>query len=188
MENVHKVRRDTIMGKLLTLLFILLLAVGSMGGYLYVTDEIIAGKQKIAAGQKELEQGQQMLTKGKVKLASGKQQLSKGKDVYNGMKVVSVLGVATLPVSWVVLSATNSKLSEGDQMVAKGNEKVQAGEKQLNEGKLQLHRGIERLNQANWIRIACATGAIFFTSLLIVLGFCWRRSLSTILRRVNRRN
>ena len=60
------------MGKLLALLFIILLAFASVTGYLSLTEKIIVWERQIADGQRELEKGQLALEKGKAKLEVGK--------------------------------------------------------------------------------------------------------------------
>lgn len=168
------------MGKLLTLLFIFLLLLGSLGGYLFLTNKITIGSLKIASGEKQLQEGEHMLTSGKAKLAKGERQLSQGKQVYGGVKAASLMGIATiLPISVVAVAVVNSdkvtssKIAEGDRQVARGKEKVKAGEAQLEAGKLELRQGVERLHQANKIRIACGIATIFFTALFVVLGLFW---------------
>ena len=46
------------MGKVLALLLIILLALASGAGYLFLTEKITAGERQIADGQRQLEQGQ----------------------------------------------------------------------------------------------------------------------------------
>jgi hypothetical protein len=74
------------------------------------------------------------------------------------------------------------RIVEGDKQVAKGEVEVNLGQRQLDAAELELRRGKELLMLAKDARIACALGAAFFSSLSIVLGFCWRRSLARIFR------
>lgn len=176
------------MRKMLTLLFILLLTLGLLAGYLFLTKEITAGSLKIAAGQVQLAQGELTLAKGKAKLSSGEQRLSQSKSEYSTIKTASFVWMVTLPVAGAVAALTgnnivNNKIAEGDQLVAKGKSKVKAGEEQVNAGKLELQRGKERLKQANKIRAACASGTVFFATLFVALVFCWRRSLIGLFKR-----
>src|SRR5579863_9577309 len=97
----------TIMGKMLTLLFITLLTLGFMTGYLFLTRQIIVGSLKIAAGQKQLAEGEQMLAQGKAKLSNGQQQLSRAKSGYNEIKTASYAGMAMLPIVGVIAMASN---------------------------------------------------------------------------------
>ena len=176
------------MEKIFTLLLIFLLALGLMVSYLFLTKQIMAGSQKIVVGQKQIEQGEHMLAQGKARLSSGKRELSHAMTKYNETTTTSYLLVAALPVAGGVIALANrnivgSKIAAGGQQVAKGQNKIKVGEEQLNAGKLALRYGITRLSQVNRIRFACAIGAIFFGSLLVTLGFCWRRSLIKLLKR-----
>jgi hypothetical protein len=169
---------ETIMKRLFALVFVIILALGSLTGYIVLTEKITAGREKIANGQKQLEEGQQLLEQGKAKLANGKQKLSGAKNVYNGINTVAFFGLASkLPISGEFFKVAKKQINDGSSLVAKGNAKVQAGEKQLEEGKQELDRGMKRLTRANLIRMACGTSTIFFVGLAIVLGFCWRRTL-----------
>lgn len=169
------------MGKMLALLFIFLLTIGSVAGYIFLTEKINAGVLKIASGEGQLKQGEQMLARGKAKLAHGKRELSETKNVYNGIKTIPFVWIASkLPITGEVFTSANHEIAEGSQQVVKGVEKIKNGEKLLAAGRLELSRGVERLNQVNKIRIACAVSAIFFAALLMVLGFYWRRSLCDV--------
>jgi uncharacterized phage infection (PIP) family protein YhgE len=175
------------MGKILTLLFIFLLIVGLMASYLFLTKQITVGSEKITTGQKQIDQGEKRLVKGKAKLSRGQKQLSQTKNEYDGIKTGFYASMATLPVTGEILAVVtnkiiSNKIAEGDQAVAEGEHKIKVGEQQLNAGKLELSRGIEKINLANKIRIVCAIAAGFFTFLLIVLGFCWRRALIKFLK------
>ena len=50
------------MGKVLALLLIILLALASGAGYLFLTEKITAGERQIADGQRQLEQGRPVRT------------------------------------------------------------------------------------------------------------------------------
>ena len=63
------------MGKVLALLFMILLAIASVAGYLVLTEIVIAGEKQLASGQKRLEKGQPALKEGQAKLAGGKRAL-----------------------------------------------------------------------------------------------------------------
>ena len=58
---------------------IILLALASGPGYLFLTEKITAGERQIADGQRQLEQGQSALEVGKEKLEVGKEKLEVGK-------------------------------------------------------------------------------------------------------------
>lgn len=74
------------MSKVLTLLLIILLALASVAGDLFLTEKITAGERQIADGQRQLEKGQTALDKGKAKLESGERELSEAKKEYEQTK------------------------------------------------------------------------------------------------------
>ncbi len=170
------------MSKLFTLLFIIILAFASTGGYVYLNQQITSGEKKIAEGEKQLANGQRMLREGKAKLANGKQRLARARGTYR--QVNSFLPflnvVSKLPVSNIVMQEANKQISEGAALIARGEVAVRNGEQRLAAGKLELLRAKERLHSANEVRIACGVGAIFFIALALLLGFYWRQSLARI--------
>jgi len=174
------------MGKLFTLLFILLLAIASLTGYLFLTQKISRGEQQIAEGRIQLEKGKKMLAAGKAKLHGGKQRLSRAKKTYNQVNLLTVVGMATLmPIPGLIINeATKNvgkgQIAEGERLIAGGAAKIKSGERRLKAGELQLNQGVEQIVLANKIRIACGIAAIIFGLLWLVLAFCWRCSLLTI--------
>ncbi len=169
------------MGKVLALLLIILLALASVGGYLFFTKKITAWERQIADGQRKLEKRQNVLDEGKAKLEAGKQELSKGKKEYEQAKdnLFKVLADKLLKGGRSFREA-RERIAEGDSQVAKGEDQVNVGERQIDSGEMKLHRGREHLKLAKGARVACALGGAFFPSLSIVLGSCWRRSLARI--------
>jgi uncharacterized phage infection (PIP) family protein YhgE len=169
------------MGKVLALLLIILLALASAGGYLFLTEKIDAGEIKMADGQRLIEQQQPSLDEGKASLEAGKRELSEGKKKYEQAHDNPFLVLAD---KWLNggkgFEKGRQQIAEGVKQVAKGEDKVKVGEEQLAAGKLNTQRGTELLRLGKNARVACALGAIFFTSLSIVLGFYWRRSLARI--------
>ena len=183
------------MGKVLALLLIILLALASGAGYLFLTEKITAGERQIADGQRQLEQGQSALEEGKAKLEAGKAKLEAGKrELAEGKKEYKqakdnpfvVLADKLLQGGKGFKEVRESRLprrkqlAKGDKQVAKGEGQVTDGERRLDAGELELRRGREQLRLAKGARVACAVGAAFFASLSIVLGFCWRRSLARL--------
>jgi len=167
-----------VVGKILTLLVIILLAFASAGGYLFLDREISAGERKIAEGQIELEKGRAALKEGKAKLEAGKQELSGGKKRYEQAKDNPLLLLTDkLIKGGKGFEEAERRIAEGDEKVAEGESKIEIGEKQIAAGELELRIGREKLMLAKGARLACALGAAFFTLLLIRLGFRWRRSL-----------
>jgi hypothetical protein len=174
------------MGKVLILLLLALLAIGSLSGYLFLTHKITAGSLQIAAGQQQLAQGEQMLANGKDRLARGQQQLSQAQNTYKKVKAAPLWAAAVSPITGVLMEAgkkvASSKIAAGQQQVARGQEKIKNGEEQLAAGKLELAHGMEQLKLANTIRVVCAAGTIFFILLLSTLGCYWRRSLIKLVK------
>ncbi len=63
------------MGKPIVLTIIILLALASVAGYLFLTEKITAGVRQIADGHRQLEKGHNALEEGKAKLEAGKREL-----------------------------------------------------------------------------------------------------------------
>ncbi len=171
------------MVKVLALLFIIILAVASLAGYLYLDSKITSGKEQIATGQIQLEKGQATLEEGKARLEAGKQELSAGKEEYERAEDNLLLVFADKVFKGGKnFREAREQISDGDRQVAKGEDKVVSGEKRIDAGELKLQRGREQLGLARDLRIACGIGAVLFTVLSIMLGFWWRRSLARIFR------
>lgn len=167
--------------KLFALLFSILLAVASVGGYLYLDAKIAAGEGKITEGQKEVDKGQPALDKGKAKLEAGKIELAEGKAKYEkAHDNLFMVFADKLFNRGKGFEDGRSKIAEGDRQVAEGEAKISAGEKRLAAGELELSLGKEQLKLAKGVRIACALGAIFFGVFSVVLATLWRRSLAKI--------
>lgn len=166
------------MGKVLTLLVFMLLALASMGGYIFLTGKINAGKTQITEGREKIEKGETALNAGKARLKAGKQELSEGKKKYEDAKDGWFLEFAdNLLKGGKGFKDAEKKIAEGDKQVARGEDKVNAGERRIDAGEMELSQGRELLGLARSARVACAVGAVFFTALSILLGFWWRRSL-----------
>jgi chromosome segregation ATPase len=169
------------MGKVFALLLIILLALASVAGYLFLNEQINAGEIQIADGQKQLEKAQPVLEAGKAKLEAGKREMSESKKEYEQAKDNSFLVLADkLLTGGKGFKDAREQIAEGDKQVAKGEDKVNVGERRLDAVELELRRGRELLMLAKGARVACALGAFIFASLSIVRGFYWRRSLAGI--------
>jgi uncharacterized protein HemX len=174
------------MGKVLALLLIILLALASVAGYLFLTERITAGERQIADGQRQLKKGQTALEEGKDKLEAGERELSAGKKDYEQAKDNLFLVLADkLLKGGKGFKEAREQIAEGDKQVAEGEGKVNVAGRRLDAGELELRRGREQLRLAKGARVACALGAAFFASLSIVLVFCWRRSLARIFMHTN---
>ena len=82
------------MGKVLALLLIILLALVTGAGYLFLNEQITAGESQIADGQRQLEKGQPALEEGKAKLEAGKREISESKKEYKQAKDNEFVGVS----------------------------------------------------------------------------------------------
>jgi hypothetical protein len=171
------------MGKMITLLLVILLALASVPGYLFLAGKITAGEKLIADGQRQLEKGRLALAQGKVKLEAGKLELSEGKKEYEQAEDNFFLVLADkLLQGGKGFEKAREQIAEGDDQVAKGEGEVKVGEKQVVAGEQELRLGLQQMRLAKGALLACALGAVFFTSLAIVLGFRWRRSLARIFK------
>ena len=64
----------------LALRLLLLSALASVAGYLFLAAKITSGKTQLAKGQRQLERKEPLLEEGKARLAAGKRKLSDGKE------------------------------------------------------------------------------------------------------------
>ena len=169
--------------KVFALLFSVLLAVASVGGYVFLDAKIIAGEGQISDGQKEVDKGQPALDKGKAKLEAGKIELADGKAEYEkAHDNLFMVFMDKLFNRGKGFEDGRKQIAEGDKQVAQGEAKISAGEKRLAAGELELYWGNEQLKMAKGVRIACALGAIIFGVLSIVLAILWRRSLALVFK------
>lgn len=177
------------MKKILTLVFVLLLAAGSAAGYQIINAKIIDGEARVAAGKKLIAAGEKKLASGKARLKSGEKRLAKGKKLQKNIKTVTKLplvpdAINNLVVPTKMLNKTiDDKIADGDRQVAAGKKKIAAGEKRLKAGKSQLKMGIEKLRKAKIVRDSLGIAAIALTALFILLTLYWRRSLFASFRR-----
>lgn len=170
------------MVKLLVLLFMVFLSLLSLGGYLFLSEKIIAGQKKIANGQKLINQGQITFDEGKAELEAGKLESSDGKKEYEKAEDNLLLVFADkLFNGGRGYKAGRVRIAQGDKQIALGVDSVYDGEKRLNAGKRELLQGIEQVELAKGARIACGLGVAFFTLVTVMLGICWRRSLARII-------
>lgn len=166
------------MGKALTLLLTILLALASVGGYVYLTGKITDGERRIAEGEGQLEEGRATLQEGQAELEAGKRELAAGEEAAEVVEDVDPLGGL---LGGAASGEIDRQLAEGNEEVADGEDRVAAGQERITAGELALRRGKERLQTARRIRVAFALGAAVFALLSIVLGFRWRRSLARTL-------
>lgn len=169
------------MVKVIALLFVVLLALASAAGYLFLAEKIDAGEILLVDGQRDIDKGQLDLDAGKARLEAGKRELAEGKKKYAKAENNLFLVIADkLFKGGRGFKEAKEKIAEGDRQVARGEVKVKDGEKRLDAGELKMRQGEERLKLAVSARVAFAVGAVFFAFISIVMGFFWRRSLARI--------
>ena len=169
------------MGKVIALLLIILVALASVAGYLFLTAKIAAGERQLADGQRQFDQGQSVLEAGKSELTAGKRELSAGKTEYVHANDNFFLRLADkLFQGGKGFKNARKQITAGDTQVAKGEGEINAGEERINAGEQELHQGREQLRLAKEARAVCTFGAAFLGSLSLVLAFCWRRSVARV--------
>ncbi len=169
--------------KVFWLIFSVLLAVASVGGYVYLDAKIIDGEGQISDGQKQVDKGQPALDKGKAKLAAGKIELAEGKAKYEkAHDNLFMVFMDKLFNRGKGFEDGRKQIAEGDKQVAQGEAKISAGEKRLAAGELELSEGKEQLQMAKDVRTGCALGAIIFGVLSMLLAILWRRSLDRVFK------
>lgn len=169
------------MGKLITVLFMVLLMLAAATGFFLLSGAIRSGEEQMTAGQGRLDRGQVTLDEGRVDLAEGKQKLAEGKAKYEDAQDKFVLvWLDKLLNAGKGFKDAEDRVDEGNRKVAKGEDKVAAGQERMDLGESKLSRGRERLLLARRIRMGCAVAAICLGALSIVFGFRWRRSLAGI--------
>ena len=169
------------MGKLLVMLFIILLAIVSLAGYQFLNENIHVGEKLITDGQRQLKEARSSIKDGIAELDSGKQELSKGKQEYDQAK----FNIFLLLLDNLLQGGTGFKdaiklIADGDKQIAIGEIKLRDGEIRADAGEVELLLGIEQLRLARKIRVAFLLVAVFFASLSVALGFLWRQSLPLI--------
>jgi hypothetical protein len=169
--------------KIFALMFSVLLALASLGGYVFLDAKIIDGEARISDGQKEFDKGQPALDKGKAKLEAGKIELAEGKAKYENAH--DNLFMVLIDKSFnrgKGFEDGRKQIAEGDKQVALGEAKISDGEKRLAAGGLELNQGKERVKIAKGLRLACVLGVLIFSILSIALSIRWRRSLARIFK------
>jgi hypothetical protein len=115
--------------KLFVLLFSVLLAVASVGGYVYLDIMINDGERRISDGEKEIDRGRPQLEKGKAKLETGQISLAAGKAEYE--KAHDKLFMVFMD-NWFNhgkgFEDGRKKIAEGNEQLARGEAKIIAGE------------------------------------------------------------
>ncbi|MGA7965410.1 MAG: hypothetical protein WCB49_05925 [Gammaproteobacteria bacterium] len=180
LSDGHRARKvqESGMGKVITLGILLVVALLSGSGFIYINSMINSGELDMIAGKKALAAGKVDMKAGKARLSAGKTQLSEGKAAY-----------AKARKNWLLVFADKAfnkgqgfkdaqrQIAEGEQQVAAGQSKVDAGQARLDQGRQDLIQGRNLLTLAKGIRIALGGVAIVLLALAAVLTFFWRHSL-----------
>lgn len=166
------------MGKVLTLLLTILLALASAGGFLFYGARIADGERRIAEAERQLQEGRAALRAGETRLDAGERELEAAKEgaaLIEGLPFVQevdeLLGGAGS-------TEVDRRLAEGDEQVAGGEQRIATGRQRIAAGELAVRRGRERLRTARRIQVAFAVGAAVLALLTIGLGLRWRGSLT----------
>jgi preprotein translocase subunit SecG len=163
-------------GKVIMLLILILLAVVSLTGFVFLSEQIAAGENEITRGQKQLEIGQAKLEAGKAELEAGKQMLSEGKQEYAEAKDNVALVFLDNLQGGKGFREGKAQIDDGEQQVATGESQINVGAKRINAGELELSRGVELLSFAKGVRVVSALAAIIFTVLSVIIAIRWRRT------------
>ncbi len=166
------------MGKVISLLLIVIFAFASEVGYLFLAKKITAGERRIYEGQRQLDEGEPQLKEGRSRLEAGRIESFEGKKDYKQAEGNPVLVLADkLLYGGEDFDDARKRIAEGDRQISEGEGRIKAGEGRIDAGKLELGIGREYLRVAKIALVTCMFSAIFFASLSVVLGFCWRKSL-----------
>lgn len=164
------------MGKALTLLFTILLALASVGGYLVLSEKIADGERRIALGERRLEEGRVELEEGRAELKAGKRAMAEAKEAVETIEDIPFVTEVDELLGGHGAAEIDQRIAEGDEQIASGEDRMAAGRQRIAAGERELRRGKERLQTAERIRIAFALGAAVFALLSIALGVRWWRS------------
>ena len=163
------------------MLLLILAAVGSAVGYLYLNGKIAEGERQIAEGRKQIDRGQIALDNGKAELKAGKQELAEGKEEFAEAEDNLFLVIAdTVLQGGEGFEEAEMLIADGDRQVAEGQIRIDDGEERLAAGKLEMSRGKGQLRLAKIARVAAAILAVSSVAMAITLGYHWRRSLVEI--------
>lgn len=164
------------MGRALTLLFTILLALASVGGYLVLSEKIADGERRIAEGESRLEEGRAALEKGQAKLKAGKRAMAAAKEAVETIEDIPFVRKLDELLGGPGSAEIDRRIAEGDEQVASGEDRMATGRQRITAGERELRRGKQRLQTAERIRVAFALGAALFALLSIALGVRWWRS------------
>lgn len=167
---------ESIIAKALTLLFSVLLALASVGGYRALSEKIADAERRIAEGERRLDEGRAALEKGQADLEAGKRAMVAAKEAVETIEDIPFAEeVDELLGGWGA-AEIDRRIAEGDEQIASGEDRMASGRQRIAAGERALRRGKERLQTAERIRIAFALGAALFALLSIALGVRWWRS------------
>jgi|GEM_PF-1674518 len=166
------------MGKVIALCILIVLALVSASGFIYINSMINSGELAMIAGKKALAAGKVEMKAGKAKLSAGKTQLSEGKKAYaKARKNWLLVFVDKAFNKGQGFKDAQKQINAGGKLVASGQANVDAGQARLDQGQKNLNQGRSLLRIAKGIRIAFGGVAIVLIALVAALAFFWRHSL-----------
>lgn len=175
------------MGKILALLFIMLITGTSVYTYLYLNQKIVVGERKLNAGQTAYQRGQQALQAGRAKYAAGQRELARGKQKYNNARAMTLpmqaLSAFVPETQMLVghvqnqIAVGGQKIRSGERQLAGGAKQIQAGQQKLAAGRAQLESGKKELTKAKETRRGIGMVTLVFLLLSVLLIFSWKNTL-----------
>ncbi len=163
-------------GRMIALLFLVLLTLASAAGYWFLSVKIAAGEREISEGQSTLDEARPELEEGIIELEAGKQELSEGRETYAAAenRWHLVWADRLLRGGWGFFKA-RERIAQADLDIADGEARISAGQARMAAGELKLRRGREKLDLARTLRFVAAGSTRCFAALSILLGFRWKR-------------
>ncbi|HLB56794.1 MAG TPA: hypothetical protein VJK30_05645 [Coxiellaceae bacterium] len=178
------------MGKIITILFFILLMGVSIYSYRYVNQQIIIGEKKLAAGENAYRRGEYALRVGKQKYAAGQKELAQGKQKYDTAKAltapispITILVPDIVPGASLILGHTQRqiqaggrKIKAGEAQLASGARQIRDGERKLADGRRALENGKKELAFAKRIRHGLEMCIYIFGIIAFLLIIAWRKT------------
>jgi len=159
-------------GRVCMWLMLILLTLGAVAGFIFLSVKIPSWEKQLVAGQRNLNKGHKQVEKGKQRLKDGKRELSEGKAQY-AEEEDSVFSefFDDLLDDGEGFAAAREEISEGEKQVARGQKRMTAGKRRLTAGQQRFDRESRHLALARGARIFCAVLAAFLVALSIFLLF-----------------
>lgn len=167
------------MGRMIALLVMGLLALGSLSAFLLVSQRIAAGEKRIAAGDHRIAKGQDRLEAGKNKLVGGRKKLSAGKREYDEAQENPALFISdTLFMGGAGFKKARRRIAVGEWRIDRGQEKIRVEGERLDLGARKLTLGKDELKMGKIVRLAFGLGALVFSAMSLAFGLHWDSSRS----------